>query len=552
MHAVRAHFSDGSIDKKFKFLSDNRGSMEHEFNQLHAILDGCGLIKVSDDPKSMTPDALRILLNNKPAYVLYNSTILYVDNQLNRERLEVTRVATTDLARLKVLFPARLNELKDATKDSLAQISSLTGHVRSIHTEDNQDKHWLFCYYTSFMLKTYYETYNPSKASKYREACADIERRFQMHPVALPAKNEATLFEMVTDDYNEVVSTPFNAAKLRKLVGEMNVQRLSTRFSLLTLKQSLLLADQWHWLDNLQSMLGLQVNIAILDAPLGIYNALSVVLMGTRLVLDLGMLFQHVFFPVGDENQLTPLERASVEIQQHFYHLANDTIWTIVNTLCNYGSYFHVAAPLATALMVGFTVFDIFWLSYLLIQVDADYASKRNEYVLFKSKQDEGSPAWLMVEEQLKQLERSAEKDQMELKFYIVAACILECGFVSAFVLASPALMPACLLMCNFAIAMYLSGGKYGVYREKSLVSIQEKNSEKSTQDMNEAWNDLMGTMAKNTVMPFILFGALTLSVPAAVILTLAYIAHERGLTAAYGPKILDYVTGNVPALSMA
>ena len=59
-----------------------------------------------------------------------------------------------------------------------------------------------------------------------------------------------------------------------------------------------------------------------------------------------------------------------------------------------------------------------------------------------------------------------------------------------------------------------------------------------------------MGTMVKNTVMPFIILGAFTLSVPAAAVLTLAYTAHERGLTA-YLPKVMDYITDKAPAPNM-
>ena len=453
--SVRAHFESGNIEKKFKFLSDNRRSIEHEFNELDACLDRNG---------------------------------------------------------------------------------------------ENRHEFWLFCYYTSFLLQTYYETYNPEQAYKYKKACADIEKRFAENNFK-PRLKEVPLLEMLNNDLNEVVSTPFSVAKLRKLVGEINVQRLSTRFSLLTLKQSLLLADQWHLLDNLQAMLGRQINIAILDAPLGVYNALSVALCGIRLVFDLGMLAKHTWFPVGLESELTAWDRASVEIQQHYYHLANDMIWSTVNALCNYGAYFHVAAPVASVLMVGFTVFDIFWLNYLLIQVRAVYALEKSQREDYKNTLLEGTSAWRMADDQLKQLERNAEKDKTTLEFYLAAACILECGFLAAFILAPPAFMPVCLLLCNIAIAMYLSGDKYGVYKEKCLAFTPAHHC--ATQgDVDDAWNDLMGTMVKNTVMPFIILGAFTLSVPAAAVLTLAYTAHERGLTA-YLPKVMDYFTDKAAAPNM-
>ena len=38
MTAVRGQFENGTIDKKFKFLSNNKRAIEHEFHELHACL----------------------------------------------------------------------------------------------------------------------------------------------------------------------------------------------------------------------------------------------------------------------------------------------------------------------------------------------------------------------------------------------------------------------------------------------------------------------------------------------------------------------------------
>lgn len=455
MRLVRERFNGGDIQEKFKFLSDNRGTIEHEFNELHACLKRKG----------------------------------------------------------------------------------------------GDDRYWSFCYYTSFMLQTYYETYAPEKASKYKEACEALERRF----MESSEQEQPSFVKMLNNDLNDVLSTPTSVAKLRKLVGELNMQRLSTRFSLLTLKQFLLLAEQWQ-------MLSASINLAILDAPLGVYNALSVALCGIRLLLDLGTLVKHTYFPVDGEDELSKSERAWVEIQAHYYHLLNDSIWSTVNALCNYGSYFHVAAPVATLLMVGFTVFDIVWLGVVLNRIDADYEYQRKERKAYIRTLDLGSPERLMEDDLLIQLELHAERDRCEFVFYLVAACLLECGFLAAFILAPPALMPMCLLMCNAAIAMYLSGDKYGVYREKCLGLAGQVDPETgqhveyntaTQQEVDKAWADVQGTWIKNAVMPFILLGTFTLNVPAAIALTLAYIAHERGLTERYAPKVMEYFSNEKLTPSM-
>ena len=404
-------------------------------------------------------------------------------------------------------------------------------HLQAVlkNKHENHITSWLYCYYTAHQLKNYYDTYSPGcpNAIKYATLCDTIKKRFE-GPVIVAGRD--TLLTTLGKDLSELTTLPFSNTKLRGLSGKANMQRLSTRFSMITVKQTLLLANQYHFLDQLEQLMGLQVNIAILDAPLGVYNALSVALFGSRFFLNLAMLLKHTF----TENSLSMGERFYEEIKKRHYQMTNDLIWGVVNALSNFGAYFHVAASVANFMMIGFTVFDVLWLGYLLYMTDQDFASKRNEYFEYMGTLDENSAEYALEQQKLDQLELAHEKARTEVIFYLVAANILLSTFATVFLIAPAAFVPLCFFICNIAIAMYLSGSQYGEYKEKCFYVEQQKNkgleiTAEAMQDVQRTWDNLCFTVAKNTIAPLVILSAFTLSAPLAILLTLTYMAYESG-----------------------
>lgn len=337
-----------------------------------------------------------------------------------------------------------------------------------------------------------------------------------------PKAPEKSLAAKFVEDMSGLAQIPFNLSKLHGFVSKVNIHRLSTRFTLLTLKLSLLSAAEFRLLGSLEWLLGRPLNLAILDYPLGVYNALSVGLFALRFLVDVIDILQHTF----NGPKETRMDRFYEGIKKYHYFMVNDLIWGIVNALSNYAAYFRIPPAVPNMLMLGFTVFDIVWLNYALYAENLDYSTKKSEY--------QGNSV------KLEKLERDHEKKKSAFLFYIAAACLMLGAFTAAFLLCPPALLPLCFLVCNVAIGMYLSGDQYGAAKEAELILKQQ--TEKGFDTVNEqkavsaAWNDLSFTMAKNIIMPFIIIGAFTVSVPAGILLTVAYIAYEND----YFPKLFS------------
>ncbi len=328
---------------------------------------------------------------------------------------------------------------------------------------------------------------------------------------------------------------------MRNLATNANAQRLSTRFTLITLKLSLLSANQHHLLDTIEWILGRPINIAILDSPLSVYNALSVGLVGIRFLVNMIDILQYGFDdtlnrPASiDGPASTRDSRFNEKIKQHRCVMVNDAVLGTVNALANYAAYFHIPPGVPNFLMLGFTVFDIACSYYKLHLERQDYETESRDNdtkrAMFFNDPLEFKRLKLDLDElklDLDKLKHDHEKNESVLLFDIAVTCLMLGGFIAAFILSPPALLPLCYLVCNIAIAMLLSDDKYGEWKKATLINNNEQN-EKNETNVQTAWNDLGLTMAKNTIRPFIFLGAFTVSVPAAIALTLAYMAYEYG-----------------------
>ncbi len=86
----------------------------------------CGLIKMSIHPERMLPVDLKALLGGKPAYVLFNGNVYYIDKELTSNELPITG---GELSQLEKIFPTTLDILQDASTDLLTKMTSLSGHI---------------------------------------------------------------------------------------------------------------------------------------------------------------------------------------------------------------------------------------------------------------------------------------------------------------------------------------------------------------------------------------------------------------------------------------
>lgn len=423
------------------------------------------------------------------------------------------------LARHRTMIEQEFNDLFNALKNK----------------PDNHESFWLYCYYLSLMLHSYYQAYGKrSHANKYNAFAKDIAH-FYEHKTFPSNAVVKQWQEQLKHDLGELASTPRHVEKIRDWVAFTNITRMQIVFSRLAIKQSLVILQGSHLLELIDAFLGKPTDVggmmSMLDAPTGVFNVLSVGVFVARFALNMGMLLKHIFIPNDAEKKLPLGERFTQELAKRHCDMLNDLVWGTVNGLTNYASYFNISAPVANWIMAGFLLFDVSLLFYRKRLAEQSYMLKKEQYEQEIKELDLGSPSRVLLEAQLAELERNWQATNATYWFNVSAALLLMTGFSASLLLANPVAAPVCFLVCAVAIAMYISGDLYGNYHEKHLLLQQaEQEGRDSThayKALQEARSEFITSMVKNTVMPMLIMGVFAVSWPAALALTVLFIGYE-------------------------
>ena len=419
----------------------------------------------------------------------------------------------------------------------------------SLKNEGNdRPEFWLYCYYCCVMLQNYYAAYgSQDKVNEYRQQSEKLLIARDMGRI--PDDEVDSLQKKIAADLCTLASTPKHIVKLRDWLAFTNIYRIHFNFLRITLKQSVLVANELQWLEKLDQILGRHTNVesvvSRLNAPSPIFNLLSVGLFAARFIVNAGLLLKHTLLPSEKERSLGMRARFYHELYMSHCTMLNDAVWGTVNLLTNYPSLFNLSAPVANWMTAGFLVFDASLLLYRRHLAEREYLFKKSEFLSEKrnletlmlgaSLNTEDSAAYQMrckiLDEQLAQHEINWKTTSATFLFNVAAATFFMAGFTASLLMATPAAVVACYIVCNVAIAMYLSADIYGKYKEKTLVLQQNELENRDTSaamlEMQTARNNFILAMAKNIIIPMLIVTTFAICWEAALILTAVYVGYE-------------------------
>lgn len=410
---------------------------------------------------------------------------------------------------------------------------------------------YLFCLYCCVLLEAYYQGRHEEKKIKTYQAHKETLMAW-LTPVIEPSgpqASEATknsklqhLGASIKKDIAGLKKGATHISTIHDWLSSANVYRILLVFSRLITKQMFMLARGLQWIDKTDDI------VANVNASTPAFNALSVAIFGARLVVNIGRIAKHTFAPTGPEEELTKTARFLNELKKHYATMVNDIVWGVVNMLSNYSMYLGIAAPVATWLTAGFLFFDMIWNTYrrrlaweVYQEKDTAYRQEIQHYQQLLSATDLSEDDDAFYKEQVKLLEKQRnelryqwEKTNQEWKMYIAAAALIAACFSASLLLAAtPAGVAVCYLICMVAIAMYLSGGAFGKWRQQALMLKEREDEEgiapdlvlKLQKDTRDARNAFIGAMILNTIMPVLLVALYATVWPAGLALTVVYLA---------------------------
>lgn len=319
-----------------------------------------------------------------------------------------------------------------------------------------------------------------------------------------------------------------------------NAYRLLTRFFILAWLEIWSIGRQQGWLDKFDKLAGiLPIDTYLLESTTPVFNVLSLVLFFGRFVVDFGKLIQRVFWPTEDEKGVNYMERARIEARKRYLRSVNDVLWTLFNLLTNYAAQLGIPLPIAGWLLTGFLMFDVYWYWHKWGQAEKAIVAK--ESWLASHSANQSDVAVSMVQIELRQLACRRAQNRGEFLFCLAAAALLVASFTVLLAFYSSPFAPiACFLSCNIAIAMYINteqfaaGVRASYERQLDETKYDLKDLQKDS-DYNQvkikaehaAWKKFGKDFAETLIIPSLLIGLYTINWPAAVALTVAYVAFK-------------------------
>ncbi|MBA2710906.1 MAG: hypothetical protein H0U57_09975 [Tatlockia sp.] len=431
--------------------------------------------------------------------------------------------------------------------------------------ETNQDIFWFYSYYCCIMLQNYHLAYGQkTKANDYLKLKIQIKKRCAngVYPKEKPNDDSFITFlaKKLIAGLVELVRLPMHPSKIRDYISFANINRIYWIFCRLSLTKTFLLACDWNWLDKLETLLSKKIDVDNIisnwEIPSEFFKFLSVGFYVARFIINAGMILKHVCYPSENEKHLSWKKRFSNEIYKRHGDLINDLVWGPGNLITNYNQFFHIAAPFAGWIVVGFLFFDlglIIWRRHL---AEKEYLIKRlqltKDLEFYQNLLRIMPNLTMMTEENLRNLikERAMYEEHCRLLngqildisvkwqakdatywFNSSAALLLIVGFSASMVFSSPVMILASYLICVFAVSIYLSEGAYNNYKEKEFylrhAELENTNQPQALENYQIARNDFYLTMAKNVILPGLVIATFAICWQAALVLAAVYLCYQ-------------------------
>ncbi len=238
--------------------------------------------------------------------------------------------------------------------------------------------------------------------------------------------------------------------------------------------------------------------------------------------------------PTGHQpEKTTAYERFLHELYKRHCNFANDLVWATVNFLTNFNSISGISDPVAGYLIATFLVFDVAMMSYKKQLAWKEYQEKKEAYQAQQNHyQDPLQATHLsdaerrmhldLLKKQLDELETNWKAQNETFNFLIAAAALLMSTFTVSLLLSNPVLITASFFVCTVGVAMYLSYNEYHRYQQARFRQDQAE----------QAGQDFILTLAKNALLPMVMFATYTVCWPAGFALSMALMG--AGLAQAY------------------
>ncbi|PJD94100.1 MAG: hypothetical protein CK424_00670 [Legionella sp.] len=408
----------------------------------------------------------------------------------------------TDFYRLS--FQHRMTfELEYQLLEKLLKTNDLPAHLKP------RVEYYLECC-AHFLLRDAQIAENTAESIKYQDTINTFAQRRVIPAVVTIPATETEFRQSLNQfyqDFNGFLATRFHVSKVITLLSYINLYRLLTLFSRLSLKSFWTLAQDNKWLDVNNHLFGQPINRSILDNTAGVFNFLSVSVFALRLTAHLSMIAKHATSQRAGEKDIDWRQRAFQEFYVRMANIMNDIVWVIINLLTNYASIWGISDPLSNLLLCCTLVYDSISLGVLWYVKEKEWHAEkvllsnyRNSNSAFNS-QDDG-----LTDLKLQLISDMQLEMRVKFAFSILAGLSIMTSYLLVLALASTAVATLGFSMCVVGFGMYASADDFATWMRAEFGAL------KIDGEKQQAKIAFLTTWAKSTLTPLFMVGLVTIS----------------------------------------
>lgn len=301
-------------------------------------------------------------------------------------------------------------------------------------------------------------------------------------------------------------------------INSINAYRRISLFARLSWIKFWSVASQLHWLDADHRLFGLTINDDILNLPTDFYAIFGVLIYIIRLTINLYISLNYIFF---SQDDLSITARFYSECERAHWYIIGDIVSSTINLLTNFSTYFRLAAPIASYLVIALLAFTFLKLVYFYMIEKQKY--NKHEQYLRELNPTIDTKHHRTVTLLQKQLDHQRTEMQWRLYLSIIASLFLLTSFVISVTCAPQITLPLFLYMSVIGGVMYLSAENFGQFM-CARKEYQHGRSAEKRLVMIEKRNLFLSTMIKNLIVPMLLVGLFAIHWPTALALSLLYV----------------------------
>jgi type IV secretory pathway VirB3-like protein len=390
-----------------------------------------------------------------------------------------------------------------------------------------------------FLLRDAQIADNTAEAKKYNDYISQRDKQRETARTLTPIVNATSVesewkqaWDAFKEDLAYWLAAPWYASRFITLLSYANLYRLMTVFSRLSFKFFWMLASERQWIDAQDRIFGIPLQRSALELPTTILNFVSVALFALRLIAHFLMIIKHARSQRTGEKDIPVWDRIMKEYSVRMINIMNDIAWVLINLLTNYAALFHIADPVANALLALTLVWDCAWLGIHWYREERDWANKEKQLLSWQQANASDSCDVALIDLQLQMLKDLQLETRAKYIFMIAAGLSIMTSFLLFLAGFSALISTICLTICVLGFAMYGSAEEFGAWMRASLGTMKiaeerEKNQAK-----------FFKVFTQSLLPPFMVMGLLSLGWQA------SFLGAVGALAYAYSPARRD---GNLP-----